>query len=485
MASKPNLIFLMPDQLRADFLSCYGADFIHTPHIDSLAQKGVLYQNAYTPSPLCVPARCVLLTGCNALKTGVLTNEEFLRPDLESCGIHTWPQLLEGAGYTTAAIGKMHFYPWDIHMGFRDRVISEDKRWLLIEDDYQAHLKKHGLHKLHGDEHPGYHENKGAISNKIPWEHSWDHFVGEQACQYIRRHPRDNPFAMMVGFPGPHCPYDPVTAHLEEFDEAKMPASIPEVPGNAPALRQQRIDSNRLAWNGVDYTHFSESQKKKVRAHYAALVKQIDFEVGAILDALKETGQLENTIVIFASDHGDHLGDHNLIGKGDFYQSSIKVPLLVRLPAATSGTICNDLVSIEDITATLLQLGGCQLPDYMDSQPLPLPGLPAPAARQSIFGFLASGCMHLDGEWKLVKYASGTTLLFNLLEDPLEQDNRVDDPACLPIYRRLDAELTGQILDSVHAGHAEKKVAHNLLCYDVDFGQKGWQRPYPQRSFSD
>ncbi|MBN98478.1 MAG: hypothetical protein CME16_04410, partial [Gemmatimonadetes bacterium] len=232
--------------------------------------------------------------------------------------------------------------------------------------------------------------------------------------------------------------------------------------------------------NGNHY----QLQKKKVRAHYAALVIQIDFEVGAILDALRDTGQLDNTIVIFASDHGDHLGDHNLIGKGDFYQSSIKVPLLVRLPSATGGAICNDLVSIGDITATMLQLGGCQPPSYMDSKPLPLPGLPAPSTRQSIFGFLASGCMHLEDEWKLVKYACGDTLLFNLLEDPLEQHNRVDDPACLPVYRRLDGVLTAQILDSVHAGHGDKKVAHNLLCYDEDFGRKGWRRPYPQRIFS-
>jgi arylsulfatase A-like enzyme len=234
------------------------------------------------------------------------------------------------------------------------------------------------------------------------------------------------------------------------------------------------------AWNGVDYSEFTEVQKKKVRAHYAALVKQIDHEVGAILDALKETGQLENTVIIFASDHGDHLGDHNLIGKGDFYQSSIKVPLLVRLPGATGGAVCDDLVSIEDITATLLQLGGCPLPDYLDSIPLPLPSSPLQSPRQSIFGFLANGCMHFDGEWKLVKYTSGATLLFNLLEDPKEQHNRIDDPACLPVYRRLDAELTGQILNSIHAGHAEKKVAHNLLFNDEEFGQKGWHRSYPQ-----
>jgi arylsulfatase A-like enzyme len=126
MASRPNLLFIMPDQLRHDFLSCYGADFIDTPHIDSLAQHGVRYQNAYSPAPICVPARSMLMTGRNPIKTGVLSNNYFLRPDEGACGIRSWPELLVEAGYATAAIGKMHFYPWDLDMGFEHRVVCED-----------------------------------------------------------------------------------------------------------------------------------------------------------------------------------------------------------------------------------------------------------------------------------------------------------------------------------------------------------------------
>ena len=111
MTSQPNLIFLMPDQLRADFLSCYGADFIQTPHIDSLFSRGVRYADACTPSPVCVPARSVLLTGINAIRTGVTSNGQFLRTDLSECGISTWPEMLSQEGYMTSAIGKMHFYP--------------------------------------------------------------------------------------------------------------------------------------------------------------------------------------------------------------------------------------------------------------------------------------------------------------------------------------------------------------------------------------
>ncbi|MDE0966247.1 MAG: sulfatase-like hydrolase/transferase, partial [Candidatus Latescibacteria bacterium] len=143
--SKPNILFLMPDQLRPDFLSCYGADFIDTPNIDSLAGEGTLYRNAYSTSPVCVTARHNILTGLNSIRAGVLNNGQFIRPDYAACGISTWPELLGENGYHTAGIGKMHFYPWDAMMGYDERVICEDKRWLHIQDDYADFLAQKGL----------------------------------------------------------------------------------------------------------------------------------------------------------------------------------------------------------------------------------------------------------------------------------------------------------------------------------------------------
>ena len=353
-----NLLFLMPDQLRHDFLGCYGAGFVETPNIDSLADHGVLYRNAYSPSPVCVPARSLLMTGVNAIRTGVLGNGEFLRPDLEDAGIRTWPQLLGDAGYTTAAIGKMHFYPWDLKLGFQYRVAAEDKRWIYIEDDYQRSLKRHGFRKLHGNEHEGYQENRGAIVSPIPWEHSPDRFVGQETCRFLRELPAGEPFAAMVGFPGPHCPYDPVAEFLEGIDETAMPDPIPVSPDDPPRFVEGSVRGNKMAWNGVDYTDFTHAHKRKIRAHYAALVRQIDHEVGDILQALEETGRLENTVIIFCSDHGDYLGDHGLIGKGTFLEASTHVPLIVRTPQQSGRRVHEHPASIEDITATLLALGG-------------------------------------------------------------------------------------------------------------------------------
>lgn len=209
MSDRTNIVFLFPDQMRRDFLSCYGASFIQTPNIDGIAARGTRYDTALSASPICVPARAALLTGMNAIKNGVTDNWHAIRPDYNQVGISTWPQILSRAGYFTAAIGKMHFSPWDARHGFRHRVIAEDKRWVHIKDDYHKYLNQHGMRKMRGFENEGYRENKGAVISQIPWAHSWDRFVGREACRFIETYDGDEPFAMMVGFPGPHDPYDP------------------------------------------------------------------------------------------------------------------------------------------------------------------------------------------------------------------------------------------------------------------------------------
>ena len=139
-ADRPNIVFLFPDQFRADFAGCYGADWLRTPNIDAIVNSGVRYANGFSQSPVCVPARTALLTGANAIRNGVTNNTQNLRADWRSAGIQTWPELLNDAGYYTAGIGKMHFYPWNERRGFQYRVVCEDKRWLEVRDDYYHYL---------------------------------------------------------------------------------------------------------------------------------------------------------------------------------------------------------------------------------------------------------------------------------------------------------------------------------------------------------
>jgi arylsulfatase len=472
-------VFLLPDQMRSDFLSCYGADFIDTPNIDSLAENGTRYENSYSASPICVPARTALLTGMNAMRNGVTDNLHAIRGDYNDVGIRTWPQILADDGYYTAAIGKMHFYPWDARHGFQYRVIAEDKRWLEIRDDYYHYLRQKGLRKYHGNEHEGYEENRGAITNLLKWEDTVDRFVGREAVKFIENYGDEGPFAMMVGFPGPHCPYDPPGDIPYSFEPEDMPLSIPEVEGDAPALRQTCIDSNKRAWNGVDYTEFTEEQKKKIRGHYAALVKGVDFEVGEILRALREKGLLENTVVVLSSDHADYLGDHNLIGKSSFYETCMRVPMIAQGPGIPAGQVNTGLVELRDVTTTILAAAGVEIPSHMDSRPLPGIGLTDEPARERIFGMLSDGWMNYDGRWKLARYASGDTTLFDLDNDPTEQVNLATDSAHSETMRRLDLELSQEIMESMQHAFHDRLAQSGDMSQDHGFGREGWRRPWP------
>ena len=479
MTDRPNIVFLFPDQMRADFLGCYGADWLETPNIDSIAAAGVRYQNAFSPSPVCVPARTSLLTGMNALRNGVTGNLHNLRADYRSAGIRTWPELLNESGYYTAAVGKMHFYPWDDRRGFQYRVIAEDKRWLHVRDDYYHYLHARGLRKMHGNEFDGYHENRGAAISKVPWEHSWDRFVGQEACNFIREYGADGPFAMMVGFPGPHCPYDPAEQFLQGVDESKLPAAVPEVPGHTPRLREKNVEGNKRPWNGVDYTEFPDEAKKKVRLHYSGLVRQIDHEVGQIIDALREKDLLSNTIVILSSDHGDYLGDHNLIGKASFFEAAIRVPLIAMGPGIVAGQAPDELVELTDITPTMLSFAGVETPAWYDAIPLPGDGMPGASGHEHVFGILSDGWMNFDGRYKLHKYETGELLLFDMEQDPQEQRNLVNSADYQNVLRRLEAELTSYVMESVQGSWHDRLAQNGDMSQDVHFGREGWERPWP------
>ena len=478
-ATRPNIVFILADQLRPDFLSCYGMRAIATPHIDSLASRGIRFDRCYSEHPVCVPARTSLLTGLHAVKTGVLDNGLFLRPDHRACGLDTWPERLSEAGYYTAAIGKMHFYPWDARLGFQYRRIAEDKRWQHIRDDYYHYLRSHGERKYHGNEHEGYFDQKGAIVNRLPFELQPDHYVGLEACRFISEYGAEGPFAMMVGFPGPHCPYDPAPDFLERVQWDLLPEPVPDA-GHTPGIRAQNIAGNKGAWNGVDYTEFTRDQMLRIRAHYAALVLQIDHEVGQIVGALRERDLLDDTVFILSADHGDYLGDHSLIGKGHFFESSFHVPLIVSGPGVERGGVSQDLVTLTDVTATLLTLAGVPVPAHLDSRPLPAVAGVSAAGRERIIGALGGAWMIQEGDWRLSKYATGETLLFNLREDPDEQNNLAADPAYAVTYRDLDARLTTWIMRAVIESHHPERVYVRDLSQDPTFGREGWRRPYPR-----
>ncbi len=263
-------------------------------------------------------------------------------------------------------------------------------------------------------------------------------------------------------------------------DMDKLPASIPEVPGDTPILRQRTIEGNLRPWNGVDYSEFTEEQKRKIRHYYAASVLQIDYEVGQILQSLRDNELMDNTVVIFASDHGDYLGDHNLIGKSTFYESSTRVPLIVRPAGGGTKEVHREVVGLGDVTATMLAYGGCTLPQWLDSIPLPTLGLAGDGVREVFFGMVGEGWMALDGRWKLCKYDTGEHLLFDLASDPTEQNNLIASPLAQEVRQRLDEALSTEIMRSITLANADRRVYKMDRSGDVVFGREGWRRAYPQ-----
>lgn len=478
MAKSPNIVFLFPDQLRWDFVGCYGADFVRTPNIDRLAAEGVTYERALAPHPVCMPQRAALLTGCNALTTGVISNNYWLRPDHDACAMPTFARLLSSAGWHTAAIGKMHFIPFDITEGFEHRVIAEDKRHIHIEDDYHHYLAGHGLKKLRGWEEPGYTEHRMASVSPIPYEHQVDVFVGREAVRHIETLAEDRPFMMMVGFPGPHDPYNPPAEQAAAVDPARIPAALPPT-ADTERLAPGIVKGHAGGSSRVDLASFPDEAKRRVRAHYAALIEMIDDQVGAIVAALEAKGLLDDTIIVLASDHGDFVGDFGFLGKSFFFESSMHVPLIVRGPGVPQGKRESATVAVTDLFATFLAIAKLENETGRDSHVLPGMGLETGAGRQHVLGATGEGLMVDDGRYRLARYEGGLATLFDLETDPQETRNLIADPAHAAIRERLDATLARLVLEvSLHA-HEDRRCPYLTMTPDHPGHRLGWQRPYP------
>lgn len=469
--------------MRADYIGCAGAEFVKTPNIDQLAKEGIRYHNCLSPSPLCVPARASMLTGMNSLKNGVLNNGSWLRPDHDTYGIHTWPQQLSNIGYETIAVGKMHFYPWDIMEGFNQRIISEDKRHIHIKDDYSDYLEKKNLKKFHGNEVAGYFDHKGAIINPLAKEDQGDYWICDQVCNYIKRYESDKPFAMMVGFLSPHCPYDPDGSSLDLFKDKEMPKSI-QANNESDTLLPEIIASCKLAWNGVDYTEFSEEEKMKIRQHYCALVYETDMYLGKIMATLKEKGIYEDTTIIFASDHGDFLGDYGMIGKHFFYDSAIRVPMIIRdSDIHIQGEVSKELVNLTDIYATMLHLAGAVECETQDSKVLPCYREAEEAVKEErvIFGATDLGYMVRTPKWQFNRYKNGLTQLFDMRSDKTQENNLAEKVESMETMRELDVHLQQELIDSYVCLNDDKRVRFEAEDNN-NFFIRNWQRQYPLQS---
>jgi len=455
--SRPHLLVIMPDTHRADCLSCAGHPNVRTPNIDRIAAEGVRFANTYSTCPICMPARSTVLSGLFCHNHGQWSNCGCLPAETD-----TFAKRLQAAGYHTCHIGKSHYYPHasgdhlDRHIPYMNALGWQDvqettgpyatvhtesiltDRWRQVgcletfREDYRRRGREGGRF--------------GATwPSPLPAGEHMDDFVGRLAVEYIASYRRSEPLLLFVGFGGPHDPWDPPKEWAERYDAAEMPAPLPpcEPP---PWLPPEAADHQRRAEPAVGDD--AREPIRRVRALYFAKVSHVDHWIGRILDALTRRAMLDQTAIVYWSDHGAMLGDKGRVHKSVFYESSVKVPLIVRRPdRCGAGEISRALVSLADVSPTILDLAGCEPKAGAFGRSLaPTPAGPGAPGHDAVFSEIASlglrRTMVRDGRFKMVLDDRSRPLkLFDLVEDPTEARNLVGRAETEPTVRRLRDRL--------------------------------------------
>ncbi len=443
MAERPNIILIITDQQRYDTINALGYPYVDTPNLDRLVHEGVTFENCFITAPSCAPARASLFTGYYPHTTGIHKNgDRWTR---------SWVEHLNESGYHCVNVGKMHTAPFETPLGFHERYVVENKdRYLegrYYFDEWDKALASQGLVKQQRELYrrlPDYNDRLGAFEWKLPRYTHPDVFVGNTALWWLDRKPVDKPLFLEIGFPGPHPPYDPTEDDAEPYLDRDF--QIDEVldedlngqPPPLQAMRQHNCDVDHDSV--VHQLEPTQEQRQRQRAYYMANVSMIDEMVGKILDKLEEKGLLENSVVMFTSDHGDCLGDHGHSQKWTMYDTITRVPTIVRSTNHAGGRRHSGLCQWMDLGPTILELARITPSETMEAESL-LPVLEGEDVSGRPYVFSEHGrdgilqetefmTMVRSQEWKLVHFlGEDFGQLFDLKEDPGEIRNLWDDPA--------------------------------------------------------
>lgn len=438
---KPNLLFLWTDEQRADTLAPYGNHRFKVPVLNKLAAGSIVFDRCYDTQPVCTPARSSVMTGLWPHTTGCVHNNIPLPRDTK-----TMPELLADSAYRTGYMGK-----W--HLG--DEVFQQHgfEEWVSIEDIYDAHFSGSGKEGARSSYHHyleslGYKPDKGNkfsrnFAVRRPIEQCKPAFLGREASRFIDRH-RNEPWMLYVNYLEPHMPFYGPLNDLHTEQEAPVPANYPGAPiEREPKLYQRsRRKYLRDGFDGEDLK--GRTGWQRLNRNYAGLCSQVDQSLGRILKTLEETGQADNTIVVFTSDHGEMMGAHTLIGKSVLYEEAVRIPLLLRVPfRRPSVSRVSEPVSHIDLVPTLLKLLGKEVPQSLTGQ-----DLLAPRREDHVFiewhtelnGPHARSVISPEG-WKMGLFDKDNCLLFHREKDPLELHNLYYRRESGPIIRRLRAKL--------------------------------------------
>ncbi len=480
MPDKPNIILIFPDQHRGDVMGCAGNPAAQTPNLDRLASDGVRFSRCCTNSPLCMPARASLMSGQYVNQHGIWHNWNAADRHGPS---HV--RNVRDAGYHTAVIGKTHLY---VHgapgmTDTRDHVQKlgdwgfVDTHELVgpwatrgIDCAYTDYLADRGLLDAHREFIGDY--LRGMWSGKVrPWEEPppplspedhLDTYTGRTSADWIRNYNSDDPFYLQVCFPGPHDPFD----SPQEYRDMFRPEDIPVGVMDKPAWPVSPLLDAVLKWSALD--GMTPAQKQLMGLFYYAKVTLVDHGIGLMLEALEEKGMLDNTWIIYTSDHGEMLGDHFMSHKIVFYESALKIPCIIRPPGGNEGRVSNALSDQLDIAATILDIGGAEPLAESDGCSL-LPNVQAdpdtPDAhkgKDAVFSEVNLNSMVLTDRYKMaVNSLTREPLeLYDMVEDPDELDNMVRDPALKSVREEL---IEGHLNDLLsHLDEDKLKVFQDI-----------------------
>jgi arylsulfatase len=427
---KPNILLLMADQMRGDCLRADGNRAIRTPHLDALSNEGARFRCAYSSTPSCTPARSALLTGLSPWHHGMLgygrVGEKYASE---------MPRLLHDGGYYTAVIGKCHFHPQRNTHGFDHALLDESGRVenLDFRSDYRS-----WFWSVAPDENPdktgiGWNDYRAA-TYALPEEMHPTHWTGETAVRFLRNYRRAEPFFLKVSFARPHSPYDAPARFMDMYKSADLPQAEA---GTWAKRWAPRSDASYNIWHG----DLGRDQVRSSRQGYYGNISFIDEQIGRILETLHATGKLEQTLILFLSDHGDMTGDQNLWRKSYAYEPSARIPMIVRWPqglvSAKRGQVLNQAVEIRDVLPTFLDAAGVQeqKAGFDGRSLLSLIRNPKSEWREWIdlehdicYGPDNHWSALTDGRTKYIFHArDGEEQLFDLTSDPAEMNDLAQD----------------------------------------------------------
>lgn len=418
---KPNILLISSDHHRGDCLSSLGHSAVMTPQLDQLSFEGVKFTRAYSTCPACIPARQMIMTGRDSYGFGLHHYNEGTEippsfPTLQS--------LLTASGYQSQAIGKMHLFPQRCRYGFENMILCEEGRRLdgMRRDDYEWHLEERGFSGLAWAH--GIGNNQAAARTwHLPEELHSTNWITREGCKFLERKDPRKPFFLWISYTKPHPPYVPPQAYRQIYAEREIPE-----PAIGKWLDESPIPLCILdSWSGRNIDLVDRQERINIIRAYYGLITQIDHQIGFLLGDLREHGLLDNTFILYFSDHGDLMWDHGGMFKAALYEGSARVPLIIRPHAGFEwerydmhpGLSYTSPVALYDIMPTLLEIAGAKHPTDIEGIPL----FPK-HRRELLFGDYNGDHFVTDGRLKYIWHRTGgIEQLFDLENDPKEEHN--------------------------------------------------------------